>query len=151
MPMIVCIPSTAADQLRTPIDTDRWISGQPAQAVANAYSTADERFHCGIWEGDVGAWRVRYTEHELCHMLAGTVRMIGVAIAVDVIRDEEAGVFVGTSSDVPGLVVEAATLEELLSEAQALIPVLLSDGHDHMPRRSYARMRYNQSLGNAHA
>ncbi len=76
---------------------------------------------------------------------------VPVAIAVDVIRDEEAGVFVGTSSDVQGLVVEAATLEELLSEAQALIPGLLSDGRDHMPRRSFARMRYNQLLGNAHA
>lgn len=77
MPTIVRISSSAADQLRTPVDQDRLISGQPAQAVANAYSTADERFHCGIWEGDVGAWRVRYTEHELCHMLTGTVRMIG--------------------------------------------------------------------------
>jgi uncharacterized protein len=77
MPTIVRIPSSAADQPRTPVDADRLISGKPAQAVANAYSTADERFHCGIWEGDVGAWRVRYTEHELCHMLAGTVRMIG--------------------------------------------------------------------------
>lgn len=76
---------------------------------------------------------------------------VPVAIAVDVIRDHEAGVFVGTSSDVPGLVVEAATLEELLSEAQSLIPELLADGRDHMPRRSFARMRYNQLLGNAHA
>jgi uncharacterized protein len=77
MSMIVRIPDAAVDAPRTPVDADRLISGQPAQAVANAYSSGDQRFHCGLWEGDVGAWRVRYTEHELCHMLAGKVRMIG--------------------------------------------------------------------------
>jgi uncharacterized protein len=77
MPSIVRIPHAIANQTRTPVDADRLISGQPTQAVANAYSSADQRFHCGVWEGDIGAWRVRYTEHELCHILAGKVRMLG--------------------------------------------------------------------------
>jgi uncharacterized cupin superfamily protein len=77
MTSIIPIHHRTADEARTPVDADRLISGQPTQAVANAYSSGDERFHCGIWEGDVGAWRVRYTEHELCHMLAGRVRMSG--------------------------------------------------------------------------
>jgi uncharacterized protein len=77
MSTILRIPHAAVAEARIPVDADRLISGQPAQAVANAYSSGDERFHCGLWEGDIGAWRVRYTEHELCHMLAGKVRMIG--------------------------------------------------------------------------
>ncbi len=76
MPSMIRIPHTAADEARSPVDADRLVSGQPTQDVANAYSSADQRFHSGIWEGDVGAWRVRYTEHELCHMLAGKVRIV---------------------------------------------------------------------------
>lgn len=77
MPSIVAIPHTAADAERTPVAADRLISGTPTQAVANVYSDPGQAFHCGIWEGDVGAWRVRYTEHEFCHMLAGRVRIRG--------------------------------------------------------------------------
>lgn len=39
--------------------------------------------------------------------------------------DDEAGVWVGTSEDVPGLCVEAPTLEELTDAADGLIPELL--------------------------
>ena len=39
--------------------------------------------------------------------------------------DDEAKVWVGTSEDVPGLCVEAATLEELMQAAGELIPELL--------------------------
>lgn len=46
-------------------------------------------------------------------------------IRIDVIKDEVAGVYVGTSTDVRGLVVEADTLDALMSEANALIPSLL--------------------------
>lgn len=77
MPMIVRIPDVAIDAQWTPVEAERLVSGHPSQAVANAYSSDDGRFHAGVWEGDIGAWRVRYTEHELCHMLAGKVRMTG--------------------------------------------------------------------------
>ena len=77
MPSILPIAHHTQGATRTPVDSDRLLSGQPTQAVANAWSSADQAFHCGVWEGDVGAWRVHYTEHELCHMLAGKVRMIG--------------------------------------------------------------------------
>lgn len=77
MPSIVAIPHTAADAERTPVATDRLVAGQPTQAIANAYSDPGQAFHCGVWEGDVGAWRVHYTEHEFCHMLAGRVRIRG--------------------------------------------------------------------------
>lgn len=76
-PPVLTIPHATDGQPRTPVDPERLVSGQPTQAVANAYSSDDQRFHCGIWEGDIGAWRVSYTEHELCHMLEGKVRMLG--------------------------------------------------------------------------
>ena len=50
---------------------------------------------------------------------------VPIKIRVDVIRDDEAGVFVGTSKDVRGLVVEADTLDELVREALSLIPELV--------------------------
>lgn len=39
--------------------------------------------------------------------------------------DAEAAVWVATSEDVPGLVAEAATIEELLQDLRALVPELL--------------------------
>lgn len=40
-------------------------------------------------------------------------------------RDDEAGVWVATSNDVPGLVAEADTVEDLLKKLRVLIPELL--------------------------
>ncbi len=54
---------------------DRILSGNPLQRVENYYSGAQGRFHCGRWSCQVGAWRVRYTEIELCHLLRGRVRL----------------------------------------------------------------------------
>ncbi|WP_062354883.1 cupin domain-containing protein [Pseudoxanthomonas mexicana] len=77
MPHIVPVPHAPDDATRAPVATDRLVDGQPWQAVGNAYSTHDDRFHCGVWEGDVGRWRVHYTEHEFCHLLSGRVRLRG--------------------------------------------------------------------------
>lgn len=60
-----------------PIDAARLLRGTPHQKIANRYSDAGNAFHCGVWEGEVGAWRVAYTEHEFCHMLRGRVRLLG--------------------------------------------------------------------------
>lgn len=75
MSRIVPVPHTLEAAARAPIAAERLIRGRPLQAVENAYSTRDGRFHCGVWEGDVGAWRVHYTEHEFCHLLSGRVRL----------------------------------------------------------------------------
>ncbi len=40
--------------------------------------------------------------------------------------DAEAGVWVASSDDVPGLVAEAVSLDELFRELQALVPELLT-------------------------
>lgn len=39
--------------------------------------------------------------------------------------DDEARVWVATSDDIPGLVTEAETQEQLVSRLQAMVPVLL--------------------------
>ncbi len=49
--------------------------------------------------------------------------------------DAEAGVWVATSDDVPGLVAEASTLEGLLDDIRALIPDLLELNHVPHPSR----------------
>lgn len=77
MPQIIPLPHHTDPADRTPVDAERLVRGTPTHATANAYSDPSGAFHCGVWEGDAGAWRVRYTEHELCHMLAGRVRIVG--------------------------------------------------------------------------
>lgn len=52
---------------------------------------------------------------------------MGVPLVVHVLveRDAEAEVFIATSQDVPGLVVEAESLDELDREVKRLTPLLL--------------------------
>lgn len=69
-------------------------------------------------------------------------------IVVNVIRDEDAGVFVGTSDDVRGLVVEADTFEDLVRETRLLIPEFIG------PQASQAKddvvvMRFHDHLCHA--
>ena len=77
MPRIVRIPHHATGSTPEPIASERLIAGSPVQSVANTYSDIGNAFHCGVWEGGVGAWRVAYTEHEFCHLLAGRIRVHG--------------------------------------------------------------------------
>jgi len=51
------------------------LAGNPQQQIWNVLSSADGRFHAGEWASGIGAWRVSYSEHELCHILAGVVRI----------------------------------------------------------------------------
>lgn len=60
-------------------------------------------------------------------------------IRIRVIRDDEAGVFVGHSPDVRGLVVEADSLGEIAEEARLLLPDLL--GAANSLDRSQTTMR----------
>lgn len=52
-------------------DAHKIISGNPAQRIWNLMSSADERFHSGIWDCQAGHWHVQYTEDEYCHILEG--------------------------------------------------------------------------------
>ena len=52
--------------------------------------------------------------------------------------DEEAKVWVATSDDVPGLVTEAETMEELYSKLEVMIPELLAEnGYPDINKISY--------------
>lgn len=46
--------------------------------------------------------------------------------------DDAVGVWVATSQDIPGLVTEAASLDELLSRVLAVAPELLEDNAHHI-------------------
>lgn len=74
---IVRIPHDTNGNTPSAVASERLVAGRPMQTVANAYSDAGNAFHCGVWEGGVGAWRVAYSEHEFCHLLAGRIRMRG--------------------------------------------------------------------------
>ena len=48
---------------------------------------------------------------------------------VDVVWDEEANVWIATSRDVPGLVKESGSYDELIENLKSLIPELLELNH----------------------
>ena len=50
-------------------------SAMPAQTVRNLFTDASGRFFSGIWSSTRGAWRVAYTENELCVLTQGSVRI----------------------------------------------------------------------------
>ena len=52
----------------------------------------------------------------------------GTRIYVDIIRDEDAGVWVATSNDI-GLVLEDASLHRLEDRIRIAVPELVEDGH----------------------
>ena len=55
--------------------------------------------------------------------------------AIDVSYDDDTGVFVGTSDDIPGLTLETETIAELLEVAMDIVPELLS-GNLNIPKGS---------------
>lgn len=50
---------------------EKRIAGEPVQKLWHHYSNATEVFHTGVWQSDVGKWRVHYTEDEYCFILEG--------------------------------------------------------------------------------
>ena len=50
---------------------------------------------------------------------------LGQHFTVTALWDDEAGVWVAESDDIPGLVTEAATVERLVEKLQVMIPELL--------------------------
>lgn len=54
---------------------DAILSGAPRALAANQYAEPRGEFYCGSWSASPGRWRVSYTEHEFCVILAGRVRI----------------------------------------------------------------------------
>ena len=54
-------------------------------------------------------------------------------IKIDVLYDKEAGVFVATSRDLPGLVVEAPVMNELFAEVYNCLSMLLAEKLKNVP------------------
>jgi uncharacterized cupin superfamily protein len=67
-------PLPAADQVSPA--ADRLLAGSPQQEIRNVYADPSQQFFAGRWSSTAGCWRVRYTEHEFCHMLAGRIRIV---------------------------------------------------------------------------
>lgn len=60
--------------------------------------------------------------------------MIGKELHIDVFWGEEACVWVATSEDVPGLVTEADTQEDLMKKLRVMVPELLELNGVHIGR-----------------
>jgi uncharacterized cupin superfamily protein len=57
---------------------EKILAGIPRIRVSNQYTDASQQFFCGFWTSTSGKWRVRYTEHELCVIVEGRVRVESV-------------------------------------------------------------------------
>ena len=69
---IVPLSANLPSEVSTPA-LDRLIDGTPEQRVSNAFTDPSGQFFAGRWSSTRGTWRVRYTENELCVMMAGRV------------------------------------------------------------------------------
>lgn len=51
---------------------EKLIKGNPRQTVWQHYTDPTEKFLTGLWQSDIGKWRIAYTEEEYCQILEGT-------------------------------------------------------------------------------
>ncbi len=58
---------------------DRVLRGDPQQLAWTHYTDPTGQFSAGTWQGEAGAWRVRYAPHEeeFCVLLEGRVTLRG--------------------------------------------------------------------------
>ena len=74
-PSIVVLDRLAQGEAADP-SAANVISGEPRAWVANQYADASGQYFCGTWQASAGCWRVRYTEHEFCVIIEGSVRIV---------------------------------------------------------------------------
>jgi hypothetical protein len=77
VPLVVRIDETSGTEEALTLDPSRLAPGSPMpeQFARNLFSDSGGRFHTGIWRSGRGAWRVDYTENELCVLTQGRVRL----------------------------------------------------------------------------
>jgi len=71
---------------------------------------------------------------------------VPLVIKVEIIHDDEANVYVATSNDLHGLIVEAETLDELEKEVIALTPELLALNNPRFIKKSATHLSFSQPL-----
>jgi hypothetical protein len=67
---------------------------------------------------------------------------IRLSLRVDVVEDTDAGVYIGTSNDLPGLVCEATDIEALTSEIHATARELLETRLQQSINAPVANLRF---------
>ena len=58
-------------------DSERLLQGNPQLTVWQHYTDPTGQFGVGEWQGDVGCWRVQYTEEEFCQIIEGVSTITG--------------------------------------------------------------------------
>ena len=78
-PEIISIDELSGEAETLRLDDARLAPGSPVpkQTARNLFTDATGRFSSGIWSSTRGAWRVAYTENELCVLTQGRVRITG--------------------------------------------------------------------------
>jgi len=56
---------------------ERLVTGNPQLTVWQHYTDPTGQFSVGEWQGEVGAWRVQYTEEEFCQIIEGASTITG--------------------------------------------------------------------------
>ena len=75
MPEIIALDLGPVDVLDQKIASEKLVAGDPATGLRSAHENTEAGFYTGVWQSEVGAWRVAYDEDELCVILAGRVRL----------------------------------------------------------------------------
>ncbi len=60
----------AAEEYTLP--REKLIAGNPKQTLWPHYTDASGKFSTGVWQSEVGKWRIHYTEEEYCQLQQGT-------------------------------------------------------------------------------
>jgi uncharacterized cupin superfamily protein len=76
-PEVLRIDAFAGSEDKLELDPTRLApqSPVPDQHVRNVFTDATGRFCAGLWSSSQGAWRVAYTENEMCVLTEGRVRI----------------------------------------------------------------------------
>ncbi|MFM8667175.1 MAG: cupin domain-containing protein [Limnohabitans sp.] len=51
--------------------SERLVAGNPQLRLWENYADATGNFFVGIWQGDIGTWRIAYKKDEYCEILEG--------------------------------------------------------------------------------
>ena len=71
------LPLDAPIEASEPIARERVIKGTPMAGSLASLTNDEQGFHVGQWVSEPGAWRVNYSEDELCVILEGSGCLIG--------------------------------------------------------------------------